>query len=308
MRYVVTGGAGYVGRRLVHALAERPATEAVAVLDARAPESLPAKAHFQQLDVTDASALQVAIGSIAPEAVVHLAFARFGERDADAMYQVDVGGTNGVLHACAQLGVGQVVVMSSAAAYGAYPDNPLPLTEDCPVRGAPSWHEARVRASVDRLCQLWAVRHPDRAMTIVRPATIVGPALDPMVVRMWRRRLLRCPGRERSQPLQFVHVDDVVAALVALVEGRHAGVYNVAGEGTLTLDEGAELAGVRRRLAPFAVYRAASAIASSLRLLRIPAGNIDFARYPWVVSTDRLRATGWAPSYTSRAALEAGLA
>jgi UDP-glucose 4-epimerase len=285
MRYVVTGGSGYVGSRVVRALAARPETDAVTGVDMCRPDALPQHARHHELDVTNAEALRVAVGSVAPDAIVHLAFAGSSVRQGDAIYQNDVGGINAVLDVAAGLGTGQVLVVSSAAAYGAFPDNPVPLTEDCPVRGSTEWHHARVRAVVDRLCQLWAMRHTDRAMTIVRPSTVVGPGVDPSP---WRKRILS-GGRDREHPLQFLHVDDLVAAIVALVEGRHGGVFNVAGEGTVSLDEGARVAGVRRR--------------------RIPGGTFDFARYPWVVSTDRLRqATGWAPRYSSSAALQSGLA
>jgi UDP-glucose 4-epimerase len=287
MRYLVTGGSGFVGTRLVETLAERPETEALSVVDLRAPQRLPHRAVFQGADVSNADALRVAVSSIAPDAIVHLACAGASARDADALYQNDVGATNAVLEVAAAHGVAQVVVVSSAAAYGAFADNPVPLTEDCAVRGATNWDEARVRAVVDRLCQLWAVRHPDRAMTIVRPAPVLGPGADPSAVRAWSKRVLRCGG---DHPVQFVHVHDLVAALVVLLEGRHGGVFNVAGEGTLSAEEGARIAGVRRRRVPLG-------------------GNLDFARYPWVVSTERLRRiTGWAPRYSSSAALESGVA
>ena len=289
MRYVVTGGAGYVGGRLVDALAARPETDAITVADVRRPDRLPEKARLHQCDASDAAALRMAVASVAPEAIVHLAFAGPGERGGDAIYQNDVGSTNAVLAAAAEMGAAQVVVVSSAAAYGAFPDNPVPLREECSVRGSTDWHHSRVRAVVDRLCQLWAVRHPDRAMTIVRAATVVGPHRDPAASRSWQKRVLGGRGGDGEHPLQFLHVDDLVAALVTLVEGRHGGVFNVAGEGTVTRDESTRLAGVRRRL--------------------LPGGKADFARYPWVVSTDRLRAaTGWAPRYSSRGALESARA
>jgi len=289
MRYVVTGGAGYVGNRLVNTLVTRAETEAVAVVDVRRPDRLPPKARLHEADVADQGALRMAVASVAPDAIVHLAFAGAGVREGDAIYQNDVGATNSVLAAAAEMGIGQVVVVSSAAAYGAFPDNPVPLREDCEVRGSSDWHHARVRAVVDRLCQLWAVRHPDRAMTIVRSATVVGPGRDAHAARSWQGAVFGGRGGDRGQTLQFLHVDDLVAALVALLEGVHGGVFNVAGDGTVPRDEGARLAGVRRRL--------------------LRRGNADFARYPWLVSTERVRqATGWAPRYSSRGALEAGRA
>lgn len=290
MRYVVTGGAGYVGSRLVAALAERPGTETVASLDMRRPESLPARCRFHEADVTNPASVRLSVSAERPDAIVHLAFAP-ADAPHQKMYEVAVGGTNAVLDVAAELGVRQVAVASSATAYGAFPDNPVPITEDVPVRGESSLDEARIKAVVDRLCQLWAVRHEDRAMTIVRPCTVSGPDADPGTLGAWIKRLLGRRVGDGTQELQFVHVDDLVAAFVALLEGGHGGVFNVAGEGTVTLEDGARAAGIKRSRLPGAMRRSS---------------ELDFARYPWIVSTERLRAaTGWEPRYTSRAALEA---
>ena len=39
---------------------------------------------------------------------------------------------------------------SSATAYGAFPDNPMPIAEDWPVRGQPDFSYARDKAEADR--------------------------------------------------------------------------------------------------------------------------------------------------------------
>ena len=59
------------------------------------------------------------------------------------MYDIDVNGTQAVLQAAADAGVKQVIQTSSATAYGAFPDNPKPIAEDWPVRGAPDFSYAK---------------------------------------------------------------------------------------------------------------------------------------------------------------------
>ena len=151
------------------------------------------------------------------------------------MYDVDVNGTHNVLEAAARGRRRQVLVTTSATAYGAFPDNPVPLTEDDPVRGVAGFTYARDKTESDRLCQLWAAQHPDRVMTIVRPVHRVRPerrqlpraALDQAAVR--RRRRARS-----TSDIQFVHEDDVVEAITGLLLGRHGGAFNVAGDGLMT--------------------------------------------------------------------------
>ena len=55
MRYLVTGGSGYIGTRLVDRLAERDETERVVIADIRPPASFRPKASYERLDVRDAA-------------------------------------------------------------------------------------------------------------------------------------------------------------------------------------------------------------------------------------------------------------
>src|SRR5947207_15578578 len=184
MRYVITGGAGYIGTRLVEQLVERDDTERVVIADVRPPRSFRPKAEYQQLDVRDGQGARELLARERPDALVHLAFILNPVHDENAMYEIDVGGTHNVLEAASAAGTGQVLVTSSTTAYGAFPDNPVPIDEDWPVRGVPDFEYARDKAEADRLCQLWALRHPDSTMTIVRPSIIFGPNDENCILRL----------------------------------------------------------------------------------------------------------------------------
>ena len=119
----------------------------------------------------------------------------------------------------------------------------MPLTEDDPVRGVAGFSYARDKTEADRICQLWAAKHPDRVMTIVRPCIVFGPNVDNYLVRLWTKQPFTVDAGNLETPIQFVHEDDLVDALAALLLGRHAGAFNVAGDGEMTLRECAELVG-----------------------------------------------------------------
>ena len=160
------------------------------------------------------------------------------------MYDIDVNGTHNVLEAASQAGVEHVLVTSSTTAYGAFPDNPVPITEDWPVRGVAAFEYARDKTESDRLCQLWALRHPERTMTIVRPCIVFGPNVDNYLVRIWSEAPFQPDfGGNLDQLIQFVHEDDLVDAIVGLLEGGHAGAFNVTGDGLMTMRETAEMLG-----------------------------------------------------------------
>jgi UDP-glucose 4-epimerase len=305
MRYVITGGSGYIGSRLIERLVERDETERIVIADIRPPRSFRPKVEFSKLDVRDAAAVRRLLDRERPDALVHLAFVLNPMRDEYAMYDIDVGGTHNVLEAASAAGIGQLLVTSSATAYGAFPDNPVPIDEDWPVRGVPDFEYARDKTESDRLCQLWGLKHPDRVMTIVRPCIVFGPNVDNYIVRAWTKQPFFGDIGGADVPVQFVHEDDVVEALVRLLDGRHGGAFNLAGDGTMTWGECADLIGTPRRRVPKRAFFRFANLMWRLRASESPAGNLHFLLHPWVVSTDRLKqATGWAPAHTSRATFE----
>jgi UDP-glucose 4-epimerase len=243
-----------------------------------------------------------------PDALVHLAFVLNPIHDEHAMDDIDVGGTQNVLEAAEELGVGQVLVTSSTTAYGAFSDNPVPIHEHQPVRGVPDFEYARDKAECDRLCQLWALRNPERVMTIVRPCIVMGPNVDNYIVRLWTNQPFQADLGLPAIPFQFVHEDDVVEAIVRLLDGRHGGAFNVTGDGTVPGDELAELIGMPRRRIPLKLYWQLAGLMWRLRRSETPPGNIHFAIHPWVASNEKLKETlGWQPQHTSLEAFEAAM-
>jgi UDP-glucose 4-epimerase len=303
VRYLITGGSGYIGTRLIEILGEREATERIVNVDVRPPSRPGAKSEFVRADVRDAAAVGRLLEGEEIDALVHLAFILNPIRDEARMYDIDVNGTDAVLRAAAAAGTEQVLVASSATAYGAFPDNPKPIAEDWPVRGQPDFSYARHKAEADRVCQLWAATHPDRVMTIVRPCIVFGPTVDNYISRSWQNSTFLPIIDGVDEEYQLVHEDDVVAALIGLLDAKAAGAFNVAADGTLTWRESAEMIGTRTRTMSMRAVRRLYGAAWSLHVPRVeaPPGNLNFIRYPWVVSNEKLKATiGWQPSADSR--------
>ena len=306
MRYVITGGSGYIGSRLVERLYSREDTEMVVVCDLAPPRTFLPKTRFERVDVRDRNAVRAVLEDVKPDALVHLAFILNPSRDEHFMYDVDVNGTHNVLEAAAVAGTKQVLVTSSAVAYGAFPDNPVPLTEDDPVRGVADFSYARDKTESDRICQLWAHSHPDRTMTIVRPCIVFGPNVDNYLVRLWTKQPFAIDaGGILDNEIQFVHEEDVVEAIGALLDGAHGGAFNVAGDGRMTMRECAEVTGTPVRRMPLRAYRALARTMWGLRASEAPPGQVDFAVHPWLVANDKLKeTTGWRPRHTTRETFE----
>src|SRR6476469_4186396 len=307
VRYLITGGSGYIGSRLTEILAARDDVEEIVALDVRPPASPQAKTTFVRGDVRDAGASRELLERERLDALIHLAFVLNPIHDEARMYDIDVNGTAAVLRAAAEAGTKQVLVTSSATAYGAFADNPKPIAEDWPVRGQPDFPYARDKAEADRLCQLWGLEHPDRVMTIVRPCIVFGPNVDNYISRSWKNSSFMPIMDGVDEEFQLVHEDDVVSAMVGLLDARASGAFNVAGEGSLRWGESARMIGLKTRELSFKAARRLYSVAWALRAPRVesPPGNLNFVRYPWLVSNDKLKAeTGWEPSDTREVFVE----
>jgi UDP-glucose 4-epimerase len=300
VRYLITGGSGYIGGRLIDELSGRDDTEAIVDVDLRPPPRSWPKTEFVKADVRDRRTISKLLGGHEIDALVHLAFVLNPIRDEAKMYDIDVNGTQAVLQAAGEAGTEQVLVTSSATAYGAFPDNPKPIAEDWPVRGAPGFSYAKHKADSDRICQLWACQHTDRVMTIVRPSIVFGPSVDNYIVRAFVSNPFVPILDGVDEEFQLVHEDDVVSALFALLDGKKEGAFNLAGDGTLTWRRAAELVGKKTREISLKNMKRLNGAMWRLHVPRTeaPPGNLDFIRYPWVVSTEKLKSeTDWTPRY-----------
>jgi UDP-glucose 4-epimerase len=307
MKYVITGGSGYIGGRLTELLTGRDETERVVNVDIRAPAVPWPKTEFVQGDVRDRSRIRALLEHEQPDALIHLAFLLNPIRDEGLMYDIDVNGTHAVLQAASEAGTEHVLVTSSAVSYGAWPDNPVPIAEDQPVRGQPDFSYARDKADADRVCQLWAADHPERVMTIVRPTIVFGPTVDNYISRGWEKAAFMPVMDGREAEFQLVHEDDVVSAISGLLDSKAGGAFNLAADGTLKWRESAELVDLRVREMSFKTAYRLSSVMWKLRIPNVeaPAGNLHFLQNSWIVSNEKLKSTiGWEPTKTTREVFE----
>lgn len=287
---VITGIGGFLGQRVHEQLRARGHT--VVGVDVRSPADTEGLT-FHEADVRSRPDIAAAVAGA--DAVVHLATAsRAGGPD----HSVNVGGTQVVVEETVAAGVATLVVMSSAMAYGALPDNPVPLDETAPLRADMDFSLAAEKVTLEDLVAPWLGADGPRTV-VLRPAMMVGADAENMVTRALQgSRLLAVKGH--TPPVQFVHVDDVAAAIALAVESDMSGPFNVACEGWLAADDLRDI--MHRRVIEVPEEIAFTAIDRShaLGLSRLPASGLPWIMWPWVVSVDRLQAHGWQPSLTNR--------
>ena len=220
--------------------------------------------------------------------LVHLAA---GDHDA-ARQPADERGrhdANAVLDAATSSGVDHVVLLSSAMVYGAWPNNPVPLTEDAPLRPDPGFAFVEQVAQVEQMADAWRTAVPGRRVAVLRPALALAADGTSSVVRALAAGL-GTRIDEDDPPAQFLHLDDLASAVVLAHEQRLDGVYNVAADGWIPGETVRALAGRPPRLRLPSGWPSRSPTCR-WRFQRgpIPPGLRPYTRHPWLVASDRLR-------------------
>ena len=151
----VTGAAGLIAQRLLPRLA---ADWQVVGLDVREPGRRLRGVDVRLVDISRSDLVPVLAGA---DVLVHLASVVDPLPDEALMARVNVEGARRVLAAAAKVGVRKVVRVSGAAVYGAWATNPVPLTEDSPLRPNPGFSPAIQAAEAERLlCLLYTSPSP----------------------------------------------------------------------------------------------------------------------------------------------------
>jgi nucleoside-diphosphate-sugar epimerase len=289
---------------VVELLQQDDAVERILGLDPVPPPHTPPKLERRPVDIGEAD-LAGALGGA--DVVVHLAASADGiDADDAAADQVNIGVTERLLAAAAQAGVGQLVTVSSATVYGAWPTNPVPLTEDAPLRPNPEFSYAVQKAHIERLLAEWVEQHPDVRVAVLRPAVVLGEAGSSWVARA----LVAAAGlraADTDPPMQFLDLDDLASAVDVARRCRLDGPYNVAPDGWVPGETARALAGAPPHVR--VPERLASRLTSwtwRLRLGPIPPGVLAYTAHPWVIANDRLKAAGWAATSSNEEALVAG--
>ena len=239
----MTGGAGFIGSNLVDALLERG--DEVLVLDdlstGKRDNLAPALkngATLETLDISDGEAVLAAVEKFGPQSVFHLAAqidVRKSMADPGFDVRLNVVGTINALEAASRAGTSRFIFTSTGGAiYGEGAERPdeMPFSESAASQPFSVYGQSKLAA--EGYLQLYR-RVRDLPTVALRLGNVYGPRQDPRleagVIAIFCG-LAREGGRptvfgDGSQTRDYIHVDDVVAALLAAEGGEEAGPFNV---------------------------------------------------------------------------------
>ena len=298
----VTGAARGVGHALTLRLADSPLIDRVVAIDDHRGDA--AGVTWRVADVRD-PALAARLTGV--DVVIHTDVDTSADTDPRHRRALNVRAAQTVLTAAAAERVGRVVLVTSAMVYGARPDNPVPLPEDAPLLADADGSVAGDLLEIEELARRSRRVNPGTAVTVVRPAALVGDAVDTLLTRHFEApRLFAVRGC--APRWQFCHVDDLVSALELAAVGEVSGDFAVGSDGSLSQAEVEELSGLKSIELPARLTFGTAQRLHRLGVTPAPAAELRYMVYPWVVDCAALRTAGWQPSRDNASALSALLA
>jgi nucleoside-diphosphate-sugar epimerase len=315
MRVVVTGASGNVGTSLLRALDGEAAVTSVLGLARRRPELELAKTTWATADVAADDLTGHFRGA---DVVVHLAWLIQPSHDPFAMWRTNVVGTERVLAAASQAGVGAVVCASSVGAYSPGPKDRR-VDEAWPTHGVTTSSYSRDKAYQERLLDLFERDHPQVRVVRLRPALtfkkeaaseirryFLGPLVPGSLARADAIPVVPKVKRLRTQA---VHADDVAQAYRLAVVGDARGPFNLAVDPVLDADALAALLDARPVRVPTGLLKAGAAATWRLHLQPVSPGWLDLALQSPLLDAGRARAElGWRPRRNATETLQELLA
>jgi len=304
-RVLVTGLSTYWGGRLAAALESNPEIEAIIGVDSKEPTRELERTEYVKVGA-EHGLIEKIVRAARIDTVVDTRLVVDSVRDPsgarpESVHENNVIGTLNILAACSATDspVRRLVFKSSAHWYGCAQDDPAFFTENMNRLHRPETNIERDLVEAEAAVDDFRQRRPEVTVSVLRFANVLGAEVDTSHVRLFSLPMV--PMIAGFDPrYQFVDEVDVVHALEHVTIRDLPGIFNVAGDGVLTLGETISLLGKHPlpAIPPWGTGLAASAIR---RLgVEIPDEMINQLRFGRGLDNRLFKSTGFHYRYTSR--------
>lgn len=308
LRLAITGATGDFGRSMLNWALQNDDIAEITVLGRRRTATNHPKLREAFLDLSSPFDLESITGY---DALIHLAYCVEEPRDKRQAFQVNVVATRTLLDEANRVGIGHLILTSSANALGVsacgtgkqLPENSYPAGDQNPDN-----YYFFHKALLEHLANwYWAnAAGGGTTLAVARPCYIVGDHFDNSGLRAFLTKFVLYPQPARSY-YQFLWETDLVDAYATILWQGLTGIYNIAPADHTSVEDIASINGARL-------------ISGPLRLLKIGADvlfRLHLAPFSghWVTLGDPLldsrllrSKTNWRPSTSSAEALQRYLA
>lgn len=276
MKVLIPGMAGHVARQVALRLHEKG--HQVLGIDSRPWVDRPRGVQLHQIDLRKRGAEDV-FRTFKPDTVVHLGTVSALSAMGEERYRINLGGTQAVFEHAQTYGAQHALFVGRHTFYGAGADTALYHTESEPPQALASFPELADLVAADLYAQTAIWRMPALKTTVLRLCYTLGPSGHGTLAKFVRGS--RVPMILGFDPLfQFLHESDAADAIVAAVEQRPVGVYNVAGPQPLPLSAIARELGRTAVPVPEPLVKL---LLGRFGLPDLPSGALTHIKYPIVI-------------------------
>jgi UDP-glucose 4-epimerase len=298
-RVLVTGLATFWGGRLAQALEGDPSVDVIVGLDRHEPTVQLERTEYVRSDESY-SILARIVKAARIDTIVHTFLAVDSTMmSSRTMHEINVIGTMNLFAAASAPGstVRSVVVKSSTLVYGASPKDPVWFSEESRRAEPPRSMVERSLLEVEGYVRDFAVDNPHVNVAMLRFSNVLGPDITTPLAKALELPFV--PSVFGFDPrFQFVHEDDVVRAILYVLDHQVQGIYNVAGDGLLPWSEVAAICG--KRTVPLPPVGTSLLTAPMRRFgVELPPELLDLLRHGRGVDNRRLKRAGFDYRFTS---------
>ncbi|MET0898033.1 MAG: SDR family oxidoreductase [Mycobacterium sp.] len=302
---LVTGACRFLGGYLTARLAANPSIDRVIAVDAVAPSKdllrRMGRAEFVRADIRNPFIAKV-IRNGDVDTVVHAAAASYAPRSGvrATLKEFNVMGAMQLFAACQKApSVRRVVLKSTSEVYGSSPHDPVMFTEDSSSKRPPSDGFARDSIDIEGYARGLGRRRPDIAVTLLRLANMIGPAMDTALSRYLAGPVVpNVVGRDAR--LQLLHEQDALGALERATMAGKPGTFNVGASGIIMMSQAIRRSGRLGLPLPTLGVRIMDSLLRATSGTEFNRDQLAYMSYGRVMDTTRMRTElGYEPKWTT---------
>jgi len=307
---LVTGACRFLGGYLTARLAQNPLVNRVIAVDAVVPSKdllrRMGRAEFVRADIRNPFIAKV-IRNGEVDTVVHAASASYAPRAGGraALKELNVMGAMQLLAACQKAPlVRRVILKSTSEVYGSSAHDPVVFTEDSSSRRPLGAGFAQDSLDIEGYARGLGRRRPDIAVTILRLANMIGPAMDTALSRFLTGPIVPTVLGHDAR-LQLLHEQDALGALERGTMAGKAGTFNIGADGIIMMSQAIRRSGrIPLPVPGFGVW-VIDSLRRASRYTEVSREQLNYLSYGRVMDTTRMRVElGYAPKWTTLEAFD----
>ena len=306
-RILVTGAEGYIGKKIIKKLMDSDeGIDVVIGIDIKDSGNYAKdNFHFVKCDILSDTPDDL-IKKYKINTILHLASIVKAPKgmDRETMYNIDVLGTKKLYESAIKNKVGQFIITTSGASYGYYKDNPEWLKETDSIRGNDEFAYAQHKRLVEEMLLEYRKKNSSPKQLILRPGTVLGKGVSNQITDIFEKKVIT-GIKDAKTPFVFIWDEDVVNIICKGIFEEKSGIYNLAGDGYLTLPQIAKILKKPFVGIPVGILKGLLGFMKKLKLTQYGPEQVKFLLYRPVLANDLLKSEfKYIPKFTSKEVFE----